>query len=265
MRTRGRIYAGYADHFLQDSFAAGHLINKTLVMQWYLDWLAGSRIPYLDRRLLRRVTPDRQPLLHGPNWYERPADSPRTPLIPQDPQSVVEMPTLAARVEASGVAGDSEQDRLDAYTGYLALLSSNVAQLAASVVHRHFNQHSLVVSARSDGEPFLLRGDWSLLDGGEGALRAAEVAAASRRAISELLRAGETDITTAQIFEMFPDHVERDGELLTLRQWHDTDLRELCFSELFGRWRTRVSRLMLSASLRRLGVPSADAATLPRS
>ena len=68
-----------------------------------------------------------------------------------------------------------------------------------------------------------------------------------------------------EIFETFPDHVERDGELLTLRQWHDTDLRELCFSELFGRWRTRVSRLMLSASLRRLGVPSADAATLPRS
>ena len=67
LRTRGRIYAGDADHFLQDSFAAGHLINKTLVMQWYLDWLAGSRIPYLDRRLLRRVTPDRQPLLHGPD------------------------------------------------------------------------------------------------------------------------------------------------------------------------------------------------------
>ena len=265
LRTRGRIYAGYADHFLQDSFAAGHLINKTLVMQWYLDWLAGSRIPYLDRKLLRRVASDRQPLLHGPNWYERPAASPRTPLIPQDPQSVVEMPTLAARVEASGVAGDNEQDRLDAYTGYLALLCSNVAQLAAGVVHRHFNQHSLVVSAGSDGERFLLRGDWSLLDGGEGALRAAEAAAASRRAISELLHAGETDITTAQIFEMFPDHVELDGDLLTLRQWHNTDLRELCFSKLFGQWRTRVSRLMLSASLRRLGVPSADAATLLRS
>jgi hypothetical protein len=27
------LYHGYADHFLQDSFAAGHLINKTLVIR----------------------------------------------------------------------------------------------------------------------------------------------------------------------------------------------------------------------------------------
>ncbi|HSD83878.1 MAG TPA: DUF4157 domain-containing protein, partial [Anaerolineae bacterium] len=33
------IQNGYADHFLQDSFAAGHLINKTLVMQWYVEWM----------------------------------------------------------------------------------------------------------------------------------------------------------------------------------------------------------------------------------
>jgi hypothetical protein len=265
LRTRGRVYAGYADHFLQDSFAAGHLINKTLVMQWYLDWLAGSRIPYLDRRLLKRVTSSRQPLLHGPNWYERPTVSPGTPLIPQDPQSVMEEPTLEARVEASGVMGDTEQDRLDAYAGYLALLCSNVAQLAAGVVHGHFNRCSLVVAAGADGERFRLRGDWSLLDGGEGALRAAEAAAASRRAVSELLRAGGTDVTAAQIFGRFPDHVELDGTLVTLKQWHDTDLRELCFGELFGQWRTRVSRLVLTASLRRLGVPSTDAAMLLRS
>lgn len=34
-----RIKNGYADHFLQDSYAAGHLINKTLVMQWYVEWM----------------------------------------------------------------------------------------------------------------------------------------------------------------------------------------------------------------------------------
>ena len=31
-----RICAGYADHFLRDSFAAGHLVNKTLLIQWYI-------------------------------------------------------------------------------------------------------------------------------------------------------------------------------------------------------------------------------------
>src|SRR6266699_3703242 len=35
LRIRARIYAGYADHFLQDSYAAGHLVKKTLVKQWY--------------------------------------------------------------------------------------------------------------------------------------------------------------------------------------------------------------------------------------
>ncbi|MGH9126414.1 MAG: hypothetical protein ACRDZ8_17055 [Acidimicrobiales bacterium] len=30
---------GFGDHFLQDSFAAGHLINKTLIMQWFTKWL----------------------------------------------------------------------------------------------------------------------------------------------------------------------------------------------------------------------------------
>ena len=30
---------GFGDHFLQDSYAAGHLINKTQIMQWYVKWL----------------------------------------------------------------------------------------------------------------------------------------------------------------------------------------------------------------------------------
>lgn len=33
------IHNGFGDHFLQDSFAAGHLINKTLIMQWFVKWL----------------------------------------------------------------------------------------------------------------------------------------------------------------------------------------------------------------------------------
>ncbi len=34
---------GFGDHFLQDSFAAGHLINKTLIMQWFVKWLDQHR------------------------------------------------------------------------------------------------------------------------------------------------------------------------------------------------------------------------------
>ncbi|MGH2387303.1 MAG: hypothetical protein ACRDIE_03800 [Chloroflexota bacterium] len=32
---------GFGDHFLQDSYAAGHLINKTQIMMWFVNWLEG--------------------------------------------------------------------------------------------------------------------------------------------------------------------------------------------------------------------------------
>ena len=73
LRQRARICAGYADHFLQDSFAAGHQVNKTLVIQWYIEWLAASGVSYPHRDVLDALTVARQPLLHGPAHYDRAA------------------------------------------------------------------------------------------------------------------------------------------------------------------------------------------------
>ena len=259
LRTRARIYAGYADHFLQDSYAAGHLVNKTLVMQWYIEWLADARIPCLDRHVLAGMTTSRQPFLHGPGHYDRIAAGPGVPALPPwDPQGVVEAPTLEARIEASGVIGSSDQERRDAYAAYLAMLGSTVAQLAASLLHGYFNKRSLVVAARPDGTPFRIHGDRTLLAGGDGAQRAASATAASRRAVAELLAHGETSISCQEIFESRPDHVEQDGTLVALRQWHDSSLRDLCFSELFSLWRTSATRILASAVCRRFGVPSPD-------
>ena len=270
LRAKARIHAGYADHFLQDSYAAGHLINKTLVMQWYLEWLARSPLPFTDRRLLAALTSDRQPELHAPGHYDPVPDPFEGRMVPradltsvavQDPQCTADGLNLAARIEASGVVGATERERREAYAGYLALLGSSVAQLAAGVVHGYFNKHSLVVAAGPDGERYRLQGDRTLLDGAEGTARAAQAAAASRRAISELLRGG-TEVTSREIFECFPDHVEQDGRLLGLREWHDSGLRALCFDELFGRWSTRATKLFLSVASRRFGVPSADVEVL---
>ncbi len=253
MRLRARIYAGYADHFLQDSYAAGHLINKTLVMQWYIEWLAGRRIRYPDRRLLAAMTAASQPFLHGSQLYDRVPAGP-----PWDPQGTVEALTLADRVSASGVIGDTEQERLDAYAAYLAMLRSTVAQIAAGTVHGYLNQRSLVVAATPDGPRFRLPGDRTLLTGGDGAVPAAEAAAMSRHAISELLCHGETGITAAEIFAGFPRHVVQDGALVSLREWHESGLRDLCFGTLFGRWRTRAMRIAATTLSRRLGVPALD-------
>jgi len=284
LRTRARIYAGYADHFLQDSYAAGHLVNKTLVMQWYVEWLADARVPCLDRHVLTRMTTSRQPFLHGPVYYDRVAAGLGAPSSrpPWDPQGVVEAPTLAARIDASGVIGSCEQERRDAYAAYLTMLGSTVAQLAASLLHGYFNKRSLVVGTGPDGPRFRIYGDRMLLAGrelagrelaggelaggelagGDGARHAFSATAASRQAISELLAYGETGITCQEIFEGFPDHVEQGGRLVTLRQWHDSSLRDLCFGELFSLWRTGAMRIVASAIFRRFGVPSPDVEAL---
>jgi hypothetical protein len=264
LRQRARIYAGYADHFLQDSFAAGHLVNKTLVIQWYIEWLAGAGVSYPGREVLDTLTVARQPLLHGPGHYDRAAAQlsgsasrrdGRVPGPPWDAQDVADAATQEERIAASGVAGDSDAERRAAYAAYLTMLGSGTVQLAVKVAHEYLNKQSLVVSAGHLGSRFQLNGDHTLLAGPEGALRAAQAAAASRQAIAELLRDGETTVDSWDIFGSFPDHVEQGGRMLSLSEWHRRGLRELCF-ELFAQPSTRAVRGIISIAFRQLGMPT---------
>jgi len=267
LRNRARIVAGYADHFLQDSFAAGHLINKTLMMQWYIEWLGETGVTYPDRDMLTAMTVARQPLLHGSHLYDRrharlaaaAAGRPGAgPWPPCNPQDMADAATLKDRIEASGLIGGSGREERAAYAAYLTMLGSATVQLGARAAHDYLNKRSLVVSSGPDGPRFRLYGDHMLLAGGGGTWRAAKAAAASRRAISELLQYGETDVSSWEIFESFPDHVEEDGRLITLEDWHRNELRDLCFRDLFGRWSTRAIRLLISGTFRQLGTPAGD-------
>jgi hypothetical protein len=266
LRRQARIWAGYADHFLQDSFAAGHQINKTLVMQWYIEWLAEAGVSFPYRDVLADMTVARQPLLHGPGHYDRtpagPGDAAArlggVPRPPWDPQDMADAPTLERRIAASGLTGHSDRELRAAYTAYLTMLGSGTIQFATKVAHDYLNERSLVVSSGATGPPFRLHGDRTLLAGGEGTLRAAQAAAASRQAISELLRYGETEVESWEIFAGFPDHVEQDGRLVTLREWHRTGLRDLCFGKLFGHWSTRAVRRFMSSAFRQLATITAD-------
>ena len=267
LRRRARIYAGYADHFLQDSFAAGHLVNKTLVIQWYIEWLAASGVSYPYQDVLGALTVARQPLLHGPGHYDRAAARRRgvtaaggdgragaVPGPPWDPQDVADAPSLDQRVAASGVTGASDAERRAAYAAYLAMLGSGTVQLAVKVAHEYLNKRSLVVAAAAGGPRFRVYGDHTLLASPEGALRTARAAAASRQAITELLRDGETAVDSWDIFDSFPGYVEQDGQLVSLPQWHREGLRGLCL-ELFGRRSTRALRAVMSSAFRQLGSP----------
>ena len=141
---------------------------------------------------------------------------------------------------------------------YLALLGSGVAQLSAGVAHALFNKDSLVVASRPEGPRYQLWGDRTLFAGEEGAAQAALAAHASRQAITELLDKGHTSITSRAIFERFPRYIDVDGMLLSLPQWHETALRELCMHNLFGLGDTQAKRLLITLTSRRLGVPAED-------
>ncbi len=261
LRGTAQVYAGYADHFLQDSFAVGHLANKTLIMQWYIEWLLnqGGFLGGLiaERSMLAEITYQRQPFLHGPGLYGTGPGH-----TTADPQSANEAPTLDERIALSGVCGDSPQQRLRSYLCYLTLLRSSVAQLPASVVHDYFNRRSLVVASRLDGPRFQVRGDRTMLAGGARPLQAAAAAHTSRRAIDDLLDRGDTGIASGQIFESMPRYIEVDGALMPLRQWHDERLRPLCFEKLFKLPGIRGRKLLLGLLSPFFGMPSADYAEL---
>jgi hypothetical protein len=271
LRLRARIYAGYADHFLQDSFAAGHQINKTLLMQWYLEWLELAGVSYPGKEVLATMTVARQPLLHGAGLYDRRAargQAPDTPgavqAPPWDPQDLPGAATLAERIAASGVTGDSDAELRAAYAAYMTMLSSGPAQLAVKVAHEYLNKRSLVVASGPDGPAFRIYGDHTMLASAAGAERAATAAAASRRAIAELLETGTTSVCSREIFDSFPSHVEQDGRLITLLEWHASGLRDLCFGELFPRWSTRALQAVMSAGVfRHLGTPAPEANLIP--
>jgi hypothetical protein len=268
LRSRSLVYAAYADHFLHDSFAAGHLVNKTLIMQWYVEWLTRSRWFLPDRDLLAGLTCQLQPELHGPGLYHPVLDAGGERWHPDgmavtDPQSALEADSMAARIQASGISG-ADADRQQRYLCYLALLGSSVAQMSASVVHDYLNQRSLVVASGPADSRYQLWGDRTLLAAPDGTLRAAAAAHASRRAIGELLDQGQTSIASREIFQTVPSFVEVGGDLLSLPDWHHAELRELCFGKLFRLGGTRARKLALSVLSKDFGVPSADYAELRR-
>jgi hypothetical protein len=43
------LHSGFGDHYLQDAYAAGHLIDKTAVMRWFVEWLPSNADKLKDK------------------------------------------------------------------------------------------------------------------------------------------------------------------------------------------------------------------------
>lgn len=221
---------GYADHFLQDSFAAGHLINKTLVMQWFVEWAEQNDVTLKNWWRIRTMTTDQQPGISAPHLYEGPHEAGQS----TDPQRAQEYGSREERMNASGVQASGGYSQEDAYQNYLAFLNSSAVQNAAGDTHNFFNNNSLWVSSPAQPKAYQIFGDDTMLTGGDGVQFAGETARMSQQAIEETITTGDSSVNVQDIRDRFPDrvHMTEGAEAVPLVDWNE-ELRALCFTTIF--------------------------------
>jgi hypothetical protein len=218
---------GYADHFLQDSFAAGHLVNKTLVMQWFLEWAAGTSLPVYNWGTFKTLTTANQPGLTNRALYDRAYAG-----LGTDPQTTEEQPTEAARIANSGVVAAAGLSLDEAYQAYLAMLDSPVVQIVTNQLHDVLNGRSVTAGSPEDPS-FVVWGDDTMLKGGTGAGLISAAAQLSQQSIAQILATGGTDTTWQDILAHFPDRVLSNGSYVSLDAWHAPggELWSMCRSD----------------------------------
>ncbi len=251
------VYDGYADHFLEDSFAAGHLLNKTLVMQWFIEWAAGkSALPVADWDQIQNMTTAHQPGLAGLNLYNPSFAGPSN-----DPQTAEEAPTFLQRALATGVVPDG-LDLGTAYQHYLTWLSSAVTQLASANVHDYYNTNSLWVSSTAQTTPFEVYGDDTLFtgkNGGAGVSATSTTAQLSQQALQDLLKTGKTSVSVESIRQHFPTKAGTSSSgLQDLQTFNTSTLRTFCMNTSFPSLLPQLKDFLLALVSPRLGVSSRD-------
>jgi uncharacterized protein DUF4157 len=246
------IAEGYAGHFLQDSFAAGHLPNKTLVMQWFTAWVSGSyRIKVNDWQDVRQVTAVNQPQLMGAQLYDI-----RHPGPSSDPQTAEEHAHFAQRMAATGVQGYGAVSREEAYRQYLAFLAAYSIQRSSKQVHDHFNAAGLDVA--SEAATFRVYGDENLLKDGADISVVAEAIAASRKAIADILSHGRSQTPPEEILRNVPTGVtDPSGRVIPLLNWHNGGALQTEAERLFASARTMITEVASPT----MGTVSADDGT----
>jgi hypothetical protein len=222
---------GYADHFLQDSFAAGHLVNKTLIMQWFVEWAAGkSLIPVAEWNAVKNMVTSRQPGIAGRQLYD-----PDFAGTSNDPQTSEDQASYAARLANTGLVPGASASLDDAYQDYFYFLSSLIAQSASGAIHDYYNEHSLSVASIAQSQPYEVYGDHTLLNGKNGAAGAQATsftAKLSQQSLIELLKDGQTQTTPKSIREHFPTQVKSGDNLLSLESWNETQ-QGFCAEKIF--------------------------------
>ncbi|HET9895695.1 MAG TPA: DUF4157 domain-containing protein [Streptosporangiaceae bacterium] len=256
-RKMAWVYNGFADHFLQDSFASGHLINKTLVMQWFVEWAVSDWQYVGDWENIKGMTTARQPFLSGKWLYD-----PRFPGPSNDPQDAQDAATIVGRFLASSVVADWSNDQFQAYGKYLAFITNVAAQLASNNLHDYYCGKSVWVASPARPQPYLVWGDLTLLSGANGAdgVRATSVAAQlSQQSIEDLLRTGSTRSGIEQIQQHLPTMAgDTKDTVRTLESWATDEAQKVACHKQFASITSRLKRLSAQLASPQLGIVSQD-------
>ena len=235
---------GFGDHFLQDSFAAGHLVNKTLVMQWFNEYLGSNVMTVTDQPNIAGESLYTQ----GPTALTHQQNKAATGTV-TDPQSAQERSSGPGRVAGTGVIASGGRTQQQNYQNYLAFLDETQLQLATKAVHDYFNERGLIVQNGEQSIQFAIGGDDTLLteSGAMGIATASVAAQSSQRAIRELLATGTTEVTPERILALVPQWVVPAGkDPIPLKDWNEKTLRDLCFGEIF---RKAVAKCLVAGQL----------------
>jgi hypothetical protein len=235
---------GYAEHFLQDSFAAGHLVNKTLVMQWFVEWAATNISWHIaDWDNIVTMVEGKQPYIAAPDLYNW-----TNPGVVRDPQTVTQGGTLQDRIAMSGVIADGGNPIEQSYQNFWMFLHGTVGQSASGVLHDHFNKTSLTVASEQHPTPYQVYGDDTMLKG-DGAWIGSEASMYSQTSINDLLTTGTTQWTVDRLFTYFPTSVAplAGGSPLPIETWQNSaEIRSLAqslFPGVHWRWLTGKPRI----------------------
>jgi len=218
----------YADHFLEDSFSAGHQVNKTLAMQWFVDWIARSRFILVpNHAAVKQVTTTNQPRLWGRQLYERGYSGPAN-----DPQTAEQYPTYERRRDATGVQAYGATTQDQAYQEYLSFLAAAVVQLSSNQIHNYLNNHALWVASYSNPSPLKLWGDGTMLNGVESVATVSQAVHSSQGVIRDILASGQSATSVQMLRDLMPSMVVANpsdpASAVPLADWHDAQLQALC-------------------------------------
>lgn len=224
----------YADHFIEDCYAGGHQVSKTVIMQWFTAWAADIWLLYVPEwDSVKHVTTANQPGLMGSHLYERGYQG-----SSNDPQTAEERSSFQARMQATAVQAFGSTTQAEAYHQYLSFLDATVVQLSSNQVHNHFNENSLWVGSQTHPQAFQLWGDEKMLAGVESVGIASDTVHLSQQVIQQLLDSGQSKISPQDVLDCLPSKAGTQASLKPLKDWHDNDLRNLCIST-WNSWSNR--------------------------